>query len=73
MKPSNSVICLACGKETLSKDEIALSKKMLGRKITRFYCMECLADYLDVTTEVLFARIEEFKEQGCTLFENVNS
>jgi hypothetical protein len=26
------------------------------------------AEYLEVDTEFLFAKIEEFKEQGCTLF-----
>jgi hypothetical protein len=60
--------CYVCGKETLSKIEIALSRKLLGRKITRFYCLSCLANYLDVTAPELLAKVEEFKEQGCTLF-----
>jgi hypothetical protein len=52
----------------LSKDEIALCKKLLGRNIELFMCVVCLADYLDCSTDDLLVKIEEFKEQGCTLF-----
>lgn len=62
------VDCFACGRKRLSKDEIALNKKMLGRDIRRFYCLACLADYLGVSVVELLAKIEEFKEQGCALF-----
>ena len=31
--------------------------------------MTCLADYLGVTEEELLAKVEEFKEEGCTLFK----
>lgn len=68
MKRTDSVGCFACGKKQLSKDEIGLSKKMLGREIKHFFCLECLAEYLDVTLEELLAKLEEFKEHGCTLF-----
>jgi len=60
--------CQYCEKE-LSRDEIALSKKLLGRDIKKFMCLECLADHLDCTVEDLQIKIEEFKEQGCTLFK----
>jgi len=30
--------------------------------------MECLADYLGCTVDELLDKIEEFKEEGCTLF-----
>lgn len=62
-------ICYNCGKDNLIKNEIGLSRKMLGRQIKRFYCIDCLADYFNVTTEELTAKIEEFKSQGCVLFE----
>ena len=29
----------------------------------------CLADYLDVTVDDLNEKIEEFKDEGCKLFE----
>jgi biotin operon repressor len=60
-------ICTECGKN-LSKDEVALSQKMLGREITDFYCIYCLAEYLECDRDDLEVKIQEFKEQGCTLF-----
>lgn len=61
--------CVACGKKHLDKDTIGINKKMLGTKIQTFYCMNCLADYLDCTVEDLLEKIEEFKDEGCTLFK----
>ena len=60
--------CYICGKEALSKNEIGLTKKLLDKDLKRFYCLDCLAEYLEIDTEFLLAKIEEFKEQGCTLF-----
>ena len=60
--------CRFCDK-MLEKDEISLSKKLLGRSIKEFMCITCLADYLDCTEDDLSVKIEEFKEQGCTLFK----
>lgn len=60
-------ICIECGKN-LSKDEVAISQKMLGRNITEFYCIDCLAEYLDCDRDDLEVKIQEFKEQGCILF-----
>lgn len=60
--------CYACGKEGLTKKEIGLTKKLLDGDSKRFYCVDCLADYLEVDTEFLLAKVEEFKEQGCTYF-----
>jgi len=61
--------CFACGKENLQKNEVGLCKKMLGRSIKRFYCYDCIADHLGVTVEEMFEKIEEFKQQGCKLFD----
>ena len=60
--------CYICGKEALSKNEIGLTKKLIDQDSNRFYCLDCLAVYLEVDTEFLLARVEEFKEQGCILF-----
>ncbi len=60
--------CYICEKEALSKNEIGLTKKLIDKDSKRFYCIDCLADYLEIDTEFLLAKIEEFKEQGCTLF-----
>ena len=43
--------------------------ELLGENINNFYCMNCLADYLGTTVEDLLDKIEEFKDEGCTLFK----
>lgn len=63
------VSCVACGKLKLDKDTIGINKKLLGKDVNNFYCMDCLADYLNTTVEELLVKIEEFKEEGCTLFK----
>lgn len=63
------VNCVACFNENLDKDTIALNKKLLGKNVTTYYCLDCLADYLNVTVEELLGKIEEFKEEGCELFK----
>lgn len=60
--------CSSCWKVPLSKDEIGICKKLLGEKTKTFFCMDCLASYLDTSVEELYEKIEEFKEEGCILF-----
>ena len=60
--------CYVCEKEQLSKNEIGLTKKLFGKDAKRFYCLDCLADYMELDAEFLLAKIEEFKEEGCALF-----
>ncbi len=59
--------CYLCDAE-LDKISVGLNKKLLSRDVKHLYCLSCLANYLDVTVEDLLAKVEEFKEQGCTLF-----
>lgn len=61
--------CVACGLENLPKNTLGINKKLLGAEIENYYCLDCLASYLDVTVEELLDKIEEFKEEGCKLFE----
>ncbi len=61
--------CASCGKALFEKNEIGINKKLLGEKTMAYYCMDCLADYLGVTVQNIEDKIEEFKEQGCKLFE----
>lgn len=63
----NKITCCECAK-ALTKDEVALCKKLLGTDIEDFYCIDCLAEYLECTKIDLIIKIQEFKEQGCTLF-----
>lgn len=60
--------CFICGKENLSRNEVGLNKKLIARNIIKFHCINCLADYFEISIEVLEERIQEFKESGCTLF-----
>ena len=68
MKNNQSINCVSCFKEKLDKDTIALNKKLLGKEVENFYCLPCLAEYLNTTVEELLDKIEEFKEEGCKLF-----
>lgn len=61
-------ICQDCGKTPLSKDEIGLTKKLLDMEAKRFFCISCLAAYLEVEEDFLRDKIEAFKDEGCTLF-----
>lgn len=61
--------CIVCGKKNIDKNTVGINKKLLGKEIKKFYCMDCLADYLECTVDDLNDKIEEFKDEGCTLFE----
>lgn len=61
--------CVACGKTSLSKNEVGITKKLLGMKSKEFYCLECLANFLEVEPQDIAEKIAEFKEGGCKLFE----
>ena len=61
--------CVACGGKSLDKNAIGINKKLLGESIKNFYCMSCFADYLGCTVQELIDKIEEFKDEGCKLFE----
>ncbi len=60
--------CVVCGKLNLDKDTVGINKKLLGENIRSFYCIDCLAEYLECTVDELMDKIEEFKAEGCTLF-----
>lgn len=69
LKSMEAKKCYVCGKTPLTKNEIGLTKKIIDKKSKIFYCLPCLAEYLEVTVEELLAKIEEFKNEGCTLFQ----
>lgn len=60
-------ICVDCGRQ-LTKDEVALNKKLISLDIKEFRCLSCLSESFDCEVEDLQIKIDEFKEQGCTLF-----
>ena len=59
--------CIECNKK-LKKDEVALSKKLIDINTDEFYCIDCFAEYLECEKSDLEIKIQEFKEEGCTLF-----
>ena len=61
--------CSGCSKEPLTKNEVGITKKLLGEQTKVFFCLDCLAEYLGVTVQDIEDKIEEFKDQGCKLFE----
>jgi len=69
MRKELKISCVSCGKESLEKNEIGINKKLLGERVSTFYCLDCLAEYLDVSTQDIIDKIEEFKDQGCKLFD----
>ena len=59
--------CAACGRP-LSRDEIAVTKKLISRGATSFLCVACLADHFEVKPRDILERIDYFRATGCTLF-----
>lgn len=60
--------CVICEKQALDKDTIGINKKLLGEEVENYYCMGCLAGYLECSVNELLDKIEEFKAEGCKLF-----
>ena len=63
--------CRKCGR-VITHDEAAVTKKLINRGTTSYYCAGCLADAFDVRTEDIWEKIKYYKEIGCTLFDNIN-
>ena len=64
-----TAVCVSCGK-SVTRDEIAVTKKLINRGTAKFYCVPCLAAYFEVKEEDILERIRYFKQTGCTLFTN---
>ena len=60
--------CRICSKFPLTKNEIGINKKLIDPDTNEFFCICCLANYFECTVDDINDKIEEFKEQGCTLF-----
>lgn len=59
--------CLECGSR-LSKNDFGISIKFYGEKGQKL-CISCMAEQLSVTTEDILDKIEEYKNEGCILFQ----
>lgn len=60
--------CINCGRELCGND-IGLTKKLINRGATDFFCIDCLAEKFDCSRELLEEKIKQFKSSGCTLFK----
>ena len=60
--------CRKCG-GPVSADAAAMTKKMVNRAETSFFCLTCLAEEFKCPVSLLLEKIEHFRAQGCTLFE----
>ena len=60
--------CENC-RRRLTPDEVALTKKLVNRGTTRFWCITCLAEHFQVTKADLEQKILDFRAMGCTLFD----
>ena len=69
MIATEMINCEVCGCR-LIRDEIALNKKLNGLETEEFLCLDCMAEEFGVTVQDLENKIEDFKESGCTLFED---
>jgi len=59
--------CYIC-KAVLTKDYVALNRKLINRHVEKYFCIDCMAEHLDCAKIDLLVKIDEFKEQGCGLF-----
>ena len=66
-KPHN---CKCCD-ELIPKDIAALNVKLFERETKRgdYFCLSCMAGYLECEESDLLAKIEQFKSEGCKLFQ----
>lgn len=60
--------CMKCGAR-LHTDEIALYRKLINRGARKYSCLNCQAEYLNVSREDLEKLIEYYHRTGvCSLF-----
>ncbi len=63
----NEMYCAKCGCG-ITADEAAMTKKLINRGTTVYYCICCLADFFEVFPEDIRKKIQYYKDIGCTLF-----
>ena len=61
--------CFICNKQNLTRNEIGLNQKLINRGVKKFHCIDCLAEYFEISVDDLLERIQEFKGADCPLFE----
>ena len=60
--------CRVCGKSPLAEDEKALTRKLIDKNAPDFFCLTCMAEYLEAEEWELKEKIKEFRDKGCIFF-----
>lgn len=63
----NKKICFNCGKPVV-KDVIALHRKLFSYNVDRFFCLPCLAEYLECSEDELKKINKRIKRAGMCVF-----
>lgn len=64
---TEKAVCCKCA-ASISRDEIAITKRLINRGATKYYCTACLAEAFGITAEDIERSIRHYKQIGCTLF-----
>lgn len=67
-KQYSNKTCVECGKNVRQNDVLAMNMKYHGRNVTDFKCKKCLMKELNMSKEDWDKKVEDFKNQGCSLF-----
>lgn len=66
---TTDLTCAICGISPLDKNTKGINIKLRGEKVRDFFCLDCLAENLGCEVQDILDKIEEFKNEGCKLFE----
>ncbi len=61
-------VCARC-RSAVTRDEAALTRKLINRGMEEAWCLSCLGAHFRVSRAALEKKIDQFREQGCTLFD----
>ncbi len=61
------IYCKNCSRP-VSSDEAGLTRKLINRGMTEFYCYACLGKMFRLDRKALEEMADLFRRQGCTLF-----
>lgn len=64
-------VVISNGKVTGSlsqKEIIGLNLKLIDRHASSYYCLPCLSEITECSESALWQKVQDFKEEGCTLF-----
>lgn len=67
MEVSMNMQCIHCQKP-VSSDEAAMTKKLINRGTTEFFCAKCLAEEFELEEEDIWRKADYYRSMGCTLF-----